>query len=229
MCTSRVRTLRRTVRGLSSALVALSLAGAATAAHAHSGRGELLKEGTRAVPDSNYKPPAPETLGGPYELIDFNGRTVTDRTFRGGWALYFFGFAGCREACPIGLDKMALALTELGEMGERIQPIFVDIDFAPPDPKGLKQFLSNFHPRLLGLTGDRKQVFHIVRSFKIRREEGHGAYGKKETGSRINHSTHFFLVDPEGRTRGYFYHNLTPPEMAAFMRRHIEGAKQSQK
>ena len=229
MSAYRVTSGRRGAHVLSAALLAATLAGGATVALAHSGRGELLHEHNRPVPNPDYKPPPPETLGGPYELMDFNGRTVTDQTFRGRWALYFFGFAGCREACPVGLDKMALALAELGEFGDRIQPIFVDIDFAAPDPKGLKQFLSNFHPRLLGLTGDRKQVFDIVRAYKIRREVGHASYGKKETGARINHSTHFFLVDPDGRTRGYFYHTLTPPEMAAFIRRHIEGAKQTSK
>jgi protein SCO1 len=205
---------------ISAFLLATAFLGPASA---HQGKGQVVHESQRAVPDPTYQPPAPETLGGPFELTDFNGGTVTDATFRGKWALYFFGFVGCREACPLGLDKMTLALQELGETGEKIQPIFVDIDFAEPDPKGLKQFLSHFHPRLIGLTGNRKQVFHVLRGFKVRRDMGHNGYGKKETGPRIDHSTHFYLVDPQGRTKAYFYHNLTPAEMVAFLRRHIEG------
>jgi protein SCO1 len=218
------RHLSRRIAGMAAIAACLLATGLPSSASAHQGKGQVVHESRRAVPDPEYQPPAPETLGGPFELTDFNGRTVTDATFRGKWPLYFFGFVGCREACPLGLDKITLALQDLGDVGEQIQPIFVDIDFAEPDPKGLKQFLSHFHPRLIGLTGDRKQIFHVLRGFKVRRDMGHSGYGKKETGPRIDHSTHFYLVDPQGRTKAYFYHNLTPAEMVAFLRRHIEGA-----
>jgi cytochrome oxidase Cu insertion factor (SCO1/SenC/PrrC family) len=190
---------------------------------AASAHGTVVHEETKAVPvDPGYEAPAPASLGGkPFTLTDHTGRTVTDATFKGRWRLMFFGFAGCREACPAGLDRMALALQELGPAGERIQPLFVDLDFAGPDLKGLAQFVGNFHPRLLGLTGDRRQMYDILRDFRVRREIKHAAQGKKETGPRIDHSTTFFLVDPDGRTRTYFYHTLQPAEMAAHIKKYL--------
>lgn len=190
-------------------------------AAAHQGRGQLVQEGTSAVPNPDYVPPAPETLGGPFELIDHTGRKVTDVSFRGQWMLMFFGFAGCREACPLALEHMAQSLENLGEKANGVQPLFVDLDFAGPDLRGLAQFVSHFHPRLLGLTGNRRQMYNVLRNFQIRREIKHGGQGKRETGPRIDHSTHFFLVDPSGNTRTYFYHTLTPAEMAAHMRRYL--------
>ena len=193
------------------------------AAFAHGGRGVVVHEHASAKPAPGYEPPPPATLGGkPFELIDHDGATVTDATWRGKWRLMFFGFAGCREACPVGLDRMGEALNLLGPLGETIQPLFIDIDYAGPDLIGLKQFVGHFHPRLVGLTGNRRQIFLIVRDFQVRREIKHGLHGKKETGPRIDHSTYFFVVDPEGRTRSYFHHTETPADMAAHMRRQLE-------
>lgn len=208
------------VLGCTIGLSGGGLSGGGGAAWAH---GAIVHEETTAVPaDPGYEPPPPASLGGqPFALTDHTGRAVTDATFKGQWRLMFFGFAGCREACPTGLDRMTLALQELGATGDRIQPMFIDLDFAGPDLKGLAQFVGNFHPRLLGLTGDRGQMYTILRDFKVRRQMKHAAQGKKETGPRIDHSTYFFLVDPDGKTRTYFYHNLTPAEMAAHIRRYL--------
>ena len=102
-----------------------------------------------------------------------------------------------------------------------MQPLFVDLDFAEPDIEGLAQFVGNFDKRIVGLTGSRAQIYDILRDFRIRRQMRHVLTGTKETGPRIDHSTYFFMVDPEGRTRSYFHHSISPAEMAAHMRRHM--------
>lgn len=193
-------------------------------AHAHGGHGAIVKETYTAAPgEGGYRLPDPASLGGRFELIDQEGRTVTDRTFRGKWMLIFFGFTGCREACPVGLDRMTAALEDLGEEADDIQPLFVDVSLEKPDPKGLAQFVSNFHPRLIGLAATRKQNFHITRIFKVRREYGHEGWSEKETGPRLDHSTYFYLIDPEGKTRTYFYHGLSPEKIAAILRKFVSG------
>ena len=207
---------------LASLVACLSLATAITAAHSHQGRGVMVQEAETARPtDPGYVPPAPETLGGPFELVDHTGRTVTDATYRGRWMVLFFGFTGCREACPLALEKIGQALDELGPAAEKVQPLFVDLDFAEPDIEGLAQFVGNFDKRIVGLTGSRAQIYDILRDFRIRRQMRHVLTGTKETGPRIDHSTYFFMVDPEGRTRSYFHHSISPAEMAAHMRRHM--------
>jgi protein SCO1 len=186
---------------------------------AHKVRGEMVHEQVVVVPSPGYEPPRPETLGGPFELVDHTGRTVTDKTFRGQWMMLFFGFAGCREVCPVGLDKIGVVLEELGEAASKIQPLFIDLDYEATDKLTMAQFVSNFHPRLLGLTGTRAQKHVILRDYKVRRESKHAVSGKRETGHRIDHSSYFYLVDPEGRTRSYFHHALSPTEMTAIVRR----------
>lgn len=209
------------------AIGAVALAAAAASftsfgALAHQGRGLVVQDGVvTARPDPAYQPPPPETLGGDFELVDHNGRKVTHETWRGKWMLMFFGFAGCREACPIGLERMTQALEDLGPAAADIQPLFIDLDFAGPDLPALAQFVGHFHPRLVGLTGNRRQMYSILRLYQVRREIKHQAQGKKETGPRIDHSTYFFMVDPAGKTRTYFHHSKTPAEMVAHMKRYL--------
>ena len=199
--------------------LAVCFGGSATA---HQGRGQLMHEGSSAAPaDPSYVPPAPETLGGPFELVDHNGRKVTDATFRGQWVVLFFGFAGCREACPIGLESITQAMQHLGDASARVQPLFVDLDFAGPDLTGLAQFVGHFHRKLLGLTGNRRQMYSMLRNYQVRREIKHAAQGAKETGPRIDHTAYIYVVDPVGKTRSYFHHSLSPAEMAAHIKRYF--------
>jgi cytochrome oxidase Cu insertion factor (SCO1/SenC/PrrC family) len=191
------------------------------AQHAPATRGAHAMSATAAPAADRHQAPAPHTLGGPFELMDHTGQKVTDATYAGKWRLMFFGFAACREACPDALLTLTHALDRMGADADRIQPLFVDVGMGEPDPKGLANLLGNFHPSIVGLTGTRAQTFDVVRKFRVRREYSMNNYSSKETGRRLNHTTHFFLVDPEGSTQAYFSHRLTPEQMIAAIRRHL--------
>ena len=74
---------------------------------------------------------------------------------------------------------------------------------------------------MLGLVGTRKQMFTMIRNYQVIRDYIHMVRGAKETGPRINHTTYFYLVNPDGRTVAYFYHDVAPERMATFMQRHM--------
>ncbi len=188
-------------------------------AHSRHNRGVAVQESTIATPSVGYKAPEPHTLGGAFELVDHTGRSVTQASWPGKTSVLYFGFAGCCESCPIALDSLSRALELMGADAEKIQPLFVDIDMEGPDLKALSQFVSNFDPRIVGLTGSHKQIFHMLRLYKVRREYGHGGMGKKETGPRIDHTTYLFVVGADGVCKSYFYHNLTPEKMAEAIRK----------
>lgn len=214
----------RSVSSFSPLLLVALLVGLAPAG-AHEGHVHQAPEAEVVVtydPDprgAGYAKPNPAKLGGPFTMLDHNGRTVTQASWPGQWLLITFGFPGCRESCPVVLDHISKALETMGPEADRIQPLFVDVSMdKTPDLKGMKQFVSNFHERLLGLAGSRAQSFAIIRNYQVRREYGHEASSKKETGPRINHSTYVYMVDPQGRVRGYFYHDLPPERMQDAMR-----------
>jgi protein SCO1/2 len=195
------------------------LAAALPAIAGHGTSRPVVQETYTARPDPTYKAPDPATLGGSFAMTDHTGQAVTEETYHGKWLLMFFGFTGCREVCPLGLERMLQVMEKLGPEQEKIQPLFVDFAMDEPDLKGLAQFVSNFHPRLIGLAGTRAQTFDILRKFKVRREYGHDFYSRKETGPRIDHTTYLYLVDPAGKTRAYYYHSLSAEEMAAMIRK----------
>jgi protein SCO1/2 len=210
--------MRQSVFGL-VVLVSLGLAGGALA---HGTRYQIIQEETRLVPGrAGYaNPPEPSTLGGPFELRGPDGQVVTDKSFPDKWKLVFFGYPSCREACPTALEKLTQALEDLGEKNDRVQTLFVDISMERPDPKGVNTFVGNFHPSIMGLTGTRAQIYNMVRLFKVRREYGR-RNGPTETGPRIDHTTLIYLIGPDGQTKTYFHHALTPAEMTTFLRRYL--------
>jgi cytochrome oxidase Cu insertion factor (SCO1/SenC/PrrC family) len=63
--------------------------------------------------------PGGVSLGGPFELVDQTGKTVTDRDYAGRWLLVYFGFTYCPDVCPTELGTMASALDVLGPAGDR--------------------------------------------------------------------------------------------------------------
>lgn len=67
-------------------------------------------------------------IGGPFTLVATNGRTVSDRTYRGKWLLIYFGYTYCPDACPIALSNMSVALQKLGSDASKFQPLFITVD-----------------------------------------------------------------------------------------------------
>lgn len=85
-----------------------------------------------------YGAAALETLGGKFELVEATkGAVVTEANLLGQWALVYFGYMECAEACPIALKSMPVAIEKLNAAGIRTRGVFVDIN-APrlDDPTG---------------------------------------------------------------------------------------------
>src|SRR3954469_15650832 len=114
--------------GIGAALLALVAGGVAELASAqeHHHPGDVVSERQTLGPAKDYVAPDPHSLGGHFELTDQNGNAVDDRTFRGRWMLIYFGYTGCREACPVALLTMTQALEQMGHEADQIQPLFID-------------------------------------------------------------------------------------------------------
>src|SRR4029077_7237917 len=97
-------------------------------------------------------------VGGPFTLRDGNGRTVTERDFRGKYMLVYFGYTFCPDVCPTTLNEMSEALDRLGPKADRVQPIFITVDPKRDTPAVVKQYVTAFTPRLIGLTGTPEQI-----------------------------------------------------------------------
>ena len=113
-------------------------------------------------------------IGGPFTLIDQNGKTVTDQDFRGRFMLVFFGFTHCPDICPAELQVMSQSLAALGPKAEEVAPIFITLDPERDTPEVVGAYVKNFGPRFLGLTGSPEAVAAAAKAYRI-------AYSKSTT------------------------------------------------
>jgi protein SCO1/2 len=164
-----------------------------------------------------------EPIGGPFRLIDHNGGERTDADFRGKLLLLYFGFTYCSDACPVDLQSVASALDKLGPSAQRVQPLFITVDPEKDTPEQLRSYVTLFHPRLIGLTGDARQVRRVAGAYKV-------YAGKSEPSKRddpnIDHSSFVFLVGADGRYIGFFPPGTSADLMVEVIRKELSRAGQ---
>src|SRR4029077_13194402 len=98
-------------------------------------------------------------IGGPFTLVDQDGRTVTDETYRGKWLLVYFGYTHCPDTCPMALNNIAEALDQI-DAGTRakLQPIFITVDPERDTPAAMKDYVGAFEGAgIVGLSGPHQQ------------------------------------------------------------------------
>lgn len=159
-------------------------------------------------------------IGGPFTLVDHNGNTVTDADFRGRFMLIYFGYTFCPDVCPTSTVMMAHALEELGEDKKKVVPIVITIDPERDRPEDMKDYVSHFHPRMVGLSGTLKQVAVAIKAYKVYAtkvfEEG---WGVDEY--FVYHSDVTYFMGPDGKYLDHFGSGATPRVMAARMLAHM--------
>jgi protein SCO1/2 len=94
--------------------------------------------------------PDPVPIGGPFELVDQDGRTVTDKPFLGRPSVILFGYASCPDVCPTTLMDLSNWLNALGSSADKLNVLFISIDPQRDTPAHLRDFLSSFDPRIRG-------------------------------------------------------------------------------
>ncbi|KAH6630404.1 SCO1/SenC-domain-containing protein [Chaetomium sp. MPI-SDFR-AT-0129] len=167
-------------------------------------------------------------VGGPFSLIDQNGKTVTDGDLKGRYSLVYFGFTHCPDICPEELDKMArmIDLVEAQRPGG-MTPVFVTCDPARDGPKELKDYLAEFHPKFLGLTGTYDQIKAMCKAYRV--------YFSTPTEVKpgqdylVDHSIYFYLMDPEGDFVEALGRQHSPDQAAKIILDHMKDWKGSLK
>lgn len=160
-------------------------------------------------------------VGGPFSLTDQEGRKVTDKDFRGHYMLVFFGYTYCPDICPTELQVMSAALDNLGAKADGIQPIFVTIDPQRDTPEILKQYVANFHPRLLGLTGTPEEIASVAKAYRVYFNKAADNSGPDTY--LMDHSTIIYLMDGQGKFLKHFSYTTDAAALAKAITEAIAG------
>ncbi len=139
-------------------------------------------------------------IGGPFRLVQGDGRQVTDQSFRGQYLLIYFGYTSCQDVCPTTLASVATALDELGEAASRVQPLFITVDPGHDTPPVVERYVSLFAPkvvRLVGLTGTADEIHKVLGEYRVSSVARHGDADSGRYG--VDHSSVLYLVGPDGR------------------------------
>jgi protein SCO1/2 len=155
-------------------------------------------------------------LGGPFMLTDQSGARFDSRSLQGKYRIVYLGYTFCPDVCPVDLQQIGLAMKRFEasdpERAARVQPIFITTDPERDTPVVLKEFVSAFHPRLIGLTGTPAEIAAVSKAYG-------GFASKRETegasGYLVDHSRVALLFGPGGEPIAILPHEEGAEAIAA--------------
>jgi|SRR5215469_2940754 len=160
-------------------------------------------------------------IGGPFTLVDQNGKTVTDRDFRGKYMLIFFGFTHCPDICPAELQVMSAALDALGPKADDVVPIFVTLDPGRDTPEAVGAYVKNFGKTFVGLTGSPTAIANAANAYRVAYQKFEYKDKDGNYGYSIDHSALVYLMDKDGKYLAHFAYGTPATKMTETMRRYL--------
>ncbi|KAF7790779.1 hypothetical protein EIP86_001736 [Pleurotus ostreatoroseus] len=156
---------------------------------------KLIEQRQKELEDKQIGRPK---VGGPFSLTTHQGKTFTEQDLLGKWSLIYFGFTNCPDICPEELDKMGEAVEELDKVyGPIVQPIFISVDPARDSVEQVSKYVADFHPRMVGLTGDYQTVKATCKAYRVYFSTPPNA--KADDDYLVDHSIFFYFMDPNGQ------------------------------
>ncbi|SFS84002.1 protein SCO1/2 [Sulfitobacter marinus] len=151
-----------------------------------------------------------DELGGPFELVNAAGQTVTDADVITEPSLLYFGYTFCPDVCPLDVARNASAIDVLEERGMSVTPVFISIDPLRDTPEVVGEFADNMHPKMIGLTGSPEQVKAASEAYRTY----YKAHDTTDEFYLVDHSTFSYLVMPGEGFVDFFRRDVTPDQMA---------------
>lgn len=168
-------------------------------------------------------PLAGAKMGGPFTLTNQDGGRVSDAGFPGKYRLIYFGYTYCPDVCPTDMQRLmrSFAMLEKRDSAKaaKIQPFFISVDPARDTPQVLKQFVSAFHPRLVGLTGSEAAIDDVAKRYGVYFERGKP---NEQGGYLVNHSNNSVLYGPRNDPIAIIPNEGTPEATADELARWVK-------
>jgi protein SCO1/2 len=161
--------------------------------------------------------PGSSAIGGPFKLIDQDGKPITNQDMKGKPLLVFFGYTHCPDICPTTLFELSEVLHAMGKDADRVNALFITVDPDRDTAAVMKDYLSSFDPHLRGATGDEQAVAQVEKAYRV--------YAKKVPTKNgdysMDHSAVVYLMDKDGRFVAPFNLKRRPAEAADALRKYL--------
>lgn len=165
--------------------------------------------------DRNYQyngvvidPPAPAP---DFTLTDQHGQAFRLGDQRGKAALIFFGYTNCPDVCPITLSEFKRIKALLGDQADQVEFIYITVDPERDNVARMAEYLPNFDPEFIGLTGDLQDLEQVWKDYGVYRQTQEAG---SAAGYLVDHSTRTYLIDPNGRWRINFPYGMEPDKIS---------------
>src|SRR3974390_1241376 len=159
----------------------------------------------------------PAAIGGPFQLTDQSGATVTEKDLQGRPTLIFFGFTHCPDVCPTALFEISEILHAMGSDADRVTAYFVAVHHERDSKEAIKDYLPSFDPHLKGLTGDPEAIAKVLSAYRV--------YAKKvplkDGDYTMDHTALTYLMDRDGKFVAPFNLDRPPEAPAAELKKYL--------
>tara|TARA_B100001175_G_C19491488_1_gene632846 strand:+ start:1212 stop:1796 length:585 start_codon:yes stop_codon:yes gene_type:complete len=128
--------------------------------------------------------------GSSFNLTDINNNPITEKSFQGPATALFFGFTHCPDVCPMTLNKLDIIAEQLKKEGKNLKIFFISIDPERDSPQVMKDYLSSFENKFIGITGEPEKIFLLSKSWGIIKEK----IFTEDGDYTLNHSSPIILL-----------------------------------
>ncbi|NML61093.1 SCO family protein [Massilia sp. RP-1-19] len=127
--------------------------------------------------------------GSAFDLAKYRGKVV----------VLEFGYTHCTEVCPVSLYALAQARKLLGADAANLQVVFITVDTERDSVARLHDYLAQFDPGFVGVTGSAGQVDAVLKAYGI--VAAKRMMGGSKTDYMMSHSSYLYFVDTRGMLR----------------------------
>lgn len=155
-------------------------------------------------------------IGGDFSMTDQYGKAVKFSDTNGKLRLVFFGFTHCPDICPVSMLTITNVLNTLGAEAIKVTPVFITVDPNRDTPQVMKEYVVNFHPSFVALTGTKEETDKAAQAFKayysvqempMTDHSEHAEHGMSHE-VQVDHSGFIYLMDKNGNYLAHFPHDV---------------------
>ncbi len=150
-----------------------------------------------------------------FDLATSGNARARLKDYRDHIVIVFFGYTSCPEVCPTGMYNLKQVMDILGDTAEQVQVLLITVDPERDTAEQLQEYVSHFHPDFTGLTGTLEEITKVANGYLTEFKKGppfpDGSY-------HVGHSTHYYVLDKQGRARALHDLAASPALIAADVR-----------